>query len=56
MAFVGRLPETKVQEGVPASAFVVRQTPPPAAPTQSRHFDCEQLGSRASAVMRPDVV
>jgi hypothetical protein len=43
-------------EPLPESALSVRQTPPPAAAAQTRHLDCVQFGSIASAVMRPDVV
>ena len=57
IAFVAKLPETNVQfVPFPDRALFVRQTPPPAAAAQARHFDCEQFGSIASAVMRPDVV
>src|SRR6266404_2386528 len=48
----------KVQLGLAARAFVVLQTPPPAAPIQTRqkaplHALCV---SKARAVIRPDVV
>jgi hypothetical protein len=57
IAFVPKLAETNVHVGPPpASALSVRQTPPPAAATQRRHRLCEQAGSIASAVIRPEVV
>ena len=55
MAFVAKLPDTKVQAGAPASALSVRQMPPPAAPSQTRQVFTVQLGAMASAVMRPEV-
>ena len=39
------------QDGLFDSASFVRQTPPPAAPTQSRHLDFLQFGSIASALL-----
>jgi hypothetical protein len=57
---VGRLLSGAIQAGVAAVASFVRQTPPPAAATHSRHGApagadaLPQLGSIASAVTRPD--
>src|SRR4029077_6454921 len=52
-----KLPETNVQlTPLPESALSVRQTPPPAAAAHARHLLVLQLGSMASAVMRPEVV
>ena len=57
IALVAKLPETNVQLGaLPESALFVRQTPPPAAPTQSVQLPFVQVGPIASAVMRPEVV
>jgi hypothetical protein len=57
MAFVEKLPETKVQLGpAPDSALSVRQIPPPAAATHKRHLLWPQSGEIANAVMRPEVV
>src|SRR5882757_6354621 len=44
-----------VQFGGLASALLVRQTPPPAAPTQSLQSLGVQVGVMANAVMRPEV-
>src|ERR1700736_6734815 len=59
MALVEKFSEVrKVHVGVEANPLVVRHTPPPAAPTQSR----QKLGvhpeavSSTSAVMRPEIV
>src|SRR5215475_7042152 len=57
IAFVAKLPETNVQlTPLPESALSVRHTPPPAAAAQTRHPLLLQLGSMASAVIRPEVV
>jgi hypothetical protein len=57
MALVPKLPDTNVQlTPFPESALSVRQIPPPAAPAHARHVLVLQLGSTASAVMRPEVV
>src|SRR4051794_17928275 len=59
-AFVGRSSGGAIHVGCAASALFVRQMPPPAAATQSRHgaaADAERLpqfGSMARAVTRPD--
>src|SRR5690349_18339100 len=59
-ALVGRSSGGAIQAGVAASALSVRQMPPPAAATHSRHGapagadDLPQFGSIASAVTRPD--
>ena len=56
IAFVPKLSETKVQLApLPERALSVLQTPPPAAPTQTRQRRLLQLGSIASAVTRPEV-
>src|SRR5216117_206287 len=56
MAFVPKLSERNVQLAPdPDRALSVRQTPPPAAPTQTRQRLVLQLGSIASAVTRPEV-
>src|SRR5438094_7169832 len=58
-AFVGRSAGA-IHSGRAASASLVRQIPPPAAATQSRHGAprgaerLPQLGSTANAVTRPD--
>ena len=54
MALVAKLPEMNCQFGPPASAFVVLQSPPPAAPRYSVQFAAVHVGPIASAVMRPD--
>src|SRR6186997_874111 len=41
---------------LPDKALSVRQTPPPAAPTQTVHLLWLHAGSMASAVTRPEVV
>ena len=53
IALVPNEPETFVHDGVEASASSVRQTPPPAAPTQSRQLPDAQVGATATAVTRP---
>src|SRR4051812_23969509 len=53
-AFVGIPSEICFQEGFCASAFFVRQRPPPAAPRYSVHSCGLHFGSTASAVTRPD--
>jgi hypothetical protein len=54
---VAKLPETNVQFAPPPdNALSVRQTPPPAAPTQTVHLVWLHAGSMASAVTRPEVV
>src|SRR5690242_16831902 len=55
MAFEGSPAETHVQFGLLCSALSVRQTPPPAAASQSRQCPWLQFGSMASAVTRPEV-
>src|SRR6478672_5569907 len=56
IAFVAKLPETKVQFApAPLRALSVRQTPPPAAPTQTRQPLFPQSGEMAKAVIRPEV-
>src|SRR5438046_10629166 len=54
--FVAKLPERNVQFGEFPSALLVRQTPPPAAATQSMQSPFVQVGAMASAVMRPEVM
>jgi hypothetical protein len=56
MAFEAKLPEMKSHLGSPSSALSVRQMPPPAAATQSRHDLSVQLGAIAIAVTRPEVL
>jgi hypothetical protein len=56
IAFVAKLPEMNVQFGGLASALLVRQTPPPAAPTQSLQSLVVQVGVMANAVIRPEVM
>jgi hypothetical protein len=57
IAFVPNEPERNVQLApLPERALFVLQMPPPAAPAQTVHFDCEQFGSTASAVTRPEAV
>src|SRR5262245_48656971 len=46
--------EMGFQDGLGASAFFERQTPPPAAPTYSVHVCGLHFGSTVSAVTRPD--
>src|SRR6187397_2628772 len=55
IAFVAKLPETNSQPGLPEIAFVVRQTPPPAAATHIRQLCFVQLGAITIAVTRPAV-
>lgn len=45
--------ERNCQFGCPLRAFLVRQTPPPAAYTQRRQLPGAQFGSIAMAVARP---
>src|SRR5436190_619138 len=52
IAFVPKLPEMYCQFD-PLSALSVRQTPPPAAATYSKHLPSEQVGEIAIAVTRP---
>src|SRR5436190_17518415 len=47
-------PSTPLSPCPPASAFVVLQRPPPAAPRYNVQFDRLHAGLTASAVMRPD--
>src|SRR5712692_9406833 len=47
--------ETLTQWPLPDRPLSVRQTPPPAAPTQTVHCWGVQFGVIASAVIRPDV-
>src|SRR5437868_15274326 len=55
IALVAKLPETNVQLAPdPARALSVRQTPPPAAPAQTRQVLFEQFAETASAVTRPE--
>src|SRR5678815_3594098 len=54
IAFVGIPSEICFQAGVAASAFLLRQSPPPAAPTYSVHSCGLHFGSIARAVTRPD--
>src|SRR5207253_10748623 len=57
IAFVAKLPDTNCQLGpLLERALVVSHMPPPAAATRSRQLPVLQLGSIASAVMRPEVV
>jgi hypothetical protein len=59
IALVEKFREVRnVQLGLPESALVVLQTPPPAAPTQSRQKPALQpvAVSSTSAVMRPETV
>src|SRR3954447_6836650 len=53
IALVAKLPETNCQFRFPASASLVFQMPPPAAPTNSGHAPGLQLGPIAIAVTRP---
>jgi hypothetical protein len=46
-------PDRNSQLGWPDSAFLARQTPPPAAKIQMRQWPCRQFGSIATAVARP---
>src|SRR6266576_1428512 len=56
IAFVPKPPETKVQFApAPFRALSLRQTPPPAAPTQTRQPVFAQAGEIAKAVIRPEV-
>jgi hypothetical protein len=55
IAFVPKLPDRNVHDGVAASALSVRQTPPPAAATHTRHDVVPHaFESTASAVTRPE--
>ena len=57
IALVEKLSETNVHFApLPDKALSVRQTPPPAAPTQTVHLLLLHTGSMASAVTRPEVV
>src|SRR5207302_7757542 len=50
--FRARPPSSQVQLGFAARASFVRQTPPPAVPTQSRQFPATQVGATTIAVSR----
>src|SRR5919206_4816918 len=50
--FSARPPSSHVQDGLAASASSVRQTPPPAVPTQRRQLPGTHVGATTSAVSR----
>src|SRR2546421_3631637 len=50
--FSARPPSSHFQVGLAARAFSVRQTPPPAVPTQRRQLPGTHVGATTSAVSR----